>query len=100
MLLDEPTNNLDKPSKDWIEAYLKQAKATVLFVSHDEDFLRKVSGQVLYLDAAARTAQLYNAGYDAFMRQLAELDESLRRRINAQMQEIARIQSFVDKQRG
>jgi len=49
LFLDEPTNHLDIQSKEVLLDVLKQFEGTILFVSHDRDFLDKLSTRVLIL---------------------------------------------------
>src|SRR5207245_253476 len=50
LLLDEPTNHLDVDSIEWLEEYLDDLDASVMFVSHDRWFLESVANAVLELD--------------------------------------------------
>lgn len=100
LFLDEPTNHLDAASREWMTNYLVATDASVIFISHDEDFINKVADKTLYLDAMMHTGTLYGFGYKRFLRTLAETNESLERQLQKQMREINRIQAFVDSQRG
>lgn len=100
LFLDEPTNHLDAVSREWMMNYLIKTKSTVVFISHDEEFLTKVADKVLYLDTMSHTGTLYNFGYSKFIKTLAETNASLERQFQKQMEEINRIQKFIDAQRG
>ncbi len=50
LLLDEPTNHLDIPSIKWLEAFLLQYNATLLFITHDRAFLRALATRIIELD--------------------------------------------------
>lgn len=50
MLLDEPTNDLDLDTVQWLEEYLSNVEQTVLVVSHDRHFLDAVSTQTVDID--------------------------------------------------
>ena len=100
LFLDEPTNHLDATSREWMTDYLVATDASVIFISHDEEFINKVADKTLYLDAMMHTGTLYGFGYKRFLRTLAETNESLERQLQKQMREINRIQAFVDSQRG
>lgn len=100
LFLDEPTNHLDAASREWMTDYLVATDASVIFISHDEEFINKVADKTLYLDAMMHTGTLYGFGYKRFLRTLAETNESLERLLQKQMQEINRIQAFIDSQRG
>lgn len=43
LLLDEPTNNLDPPSRDAVADALSSWKGTIIFVSHDTEFVKQLN---------------------------------------------------------
>ena len=47
LILDEPTNYLDIPSIEALEAMFSEYEGTLVFVSHDEAFIRRVATDVL-----------------------------------------------------
>jgi ATPase subunit of ABC transporter with duplicated ATPase domains len=61
LVLDEPTNHLDIATKDMIVRALGDYEGTMLFVSHDRQFLAKLSNRVLELGPGGPT--LYGGGY-------------------------------------
>jgi ATPase subunit of ABC transporter with duplicated ATPase domains len=61
LVLDEPTNHLDIATKDMIVRSLADYDGTMLFVSHDRQFLAKLSNRVLELGTDGPT--LYGGGY-------------------------------------
>ena len=50
LLLDEPTNHLDLDSIIWLEEFLLTEKITLLFVTHDRAFLRRLATRIVELD--------------------------------------------------
>jgi ATP-binding cassette subfamily F protein uup len=50
LLLDEPTNHLDVSAVEWMEEFLIDRGITMLFVTHDRAFLRKVATRIVELD--------------------------------------------------
>ncbi len=50
LLLDEPTNHLDIEAIEWMERYLADRGTTLLFVTHDRAFLRRLATRILELD--------------------------------------------------
>ncbi|WP_027389841.1 ATP-binding cassette domain-containing protein [Chrysiogenes arsenatis] len=50
LVLDEPTNHLDIDSINWLEQFLCQQAPTLLFVTHDRMFLRRVATRIVELD--------------------------------------------------
>jgi ATP-binding cassette, subfamily F, member 3 len=49
-LLDEPTNNLDLPTREWLENYLNKNVESLMVISHDRYFLNRVVDKVLELE--------------------------------------------------
>ena len=53
LLLDEPDNYLDVPSKRWLEEAIIETKKTVLFVSHDRELLDRTANRIVTLEQSA-----------------------------------------------
>lgn len=85
LLLDEPDNYLDVPTKRWLEETLDQSQKTVLLISHDRELLAEAATRIITLEvgAAGNTTWTHGssfAGYhDARRDRMDRLDE-LRRR--------------------
>ena len=69
MILDEPTNHLDVEMIEWLEAYLANAKSTLLLVTHDRYFLDTVCNEIIELDD--EKLFVYKGNYDYFLEQKA-----------------------------
>ncbi len=79
LLLDEPTNHLDIDTIVWLEEFLVKSVPTLIFVTHDRAFARKVANRVAELDRG----QIYRfvCGYDEFVeRREALLEAEITRR--------------------
>ena len=65
LVLDEPTNHLDLETKEMLIRALSNYEGTMLFVSHDREFLRGLSSRVLELhpDDGDRRPRTYLGGY-------------------------------------
>ena len=50
LLLDEPTNHLDIDSITWLEDFLATWPGTLLFITHDRAFLRRLATRIIELD--------------------------------------------------
>jgi len=50
LLLDEPDNYLDVPSKRWLEEVITATKKTVLFISHDRELLENTANKIVTLE--------------------------------------------------
>ena len=68
LLLDEPDNYLDVPTKRWLETQLSASSKTVLFVSHDRELLSRTATQVASLEptAAGSTLWVHGGGFSTF----------------------------------
>ncbi|HVW99067.1 MAG TPA: ABC-F family ATP-binding cassette domain-containing protein, partial [Candidatus Babeliaceae bacterium] len=67
LLLDEPTNHLDIPSKEILLKALQEYSGTILFVSHDRDFINSLATEILELTPHA--CYKYHGNYDAYIYQ-------------------------------
>ena len=50
LLLDEPDNYLDVPTRAWLEDQIKSSKSTILMVSHDRTLLSNVATKVICVE--------------------------------------------------
>lgn len=66
LILDEPTNHLDILGKESLEDILNNYKGSVIFVSHDRYFIKKVATRILYFDADE--IRLFDYGYEDYDR--------------------------------
>ncbi len=71
LLLDEPTNHLDIDSICWMEEFLLRHCKTILFVTHDRAFLRRMANKIIDLDRG-QLAQ-WECDYDTYLRRKADL---------------------------
>lgn len=65
LVLDEPTNHLDIDAIIWLENFLLSEKTTLLFVTHDRTFLRKLSTRIVELDRGRLSS--WACDYDTFL---------------------------------
>jgi ATPase subunit of ABC transporter with duplicated ATPase domains len=80
LLLDEPDNYLDVPSKRWLEGELRASRKTVLYVSHDRELLARTATRVVTVEGG--TSWVHGGGFatyhDARAERHARLEEVLR----------------------
>ena len=67
LLLDEPTNHLDINSKDILLKALQDFRGTLLFVSHDRDFINNLATHIIELSVDG--ARWYHGNYDSYIYQ-------------------------------
>lgn len=66
LLLDEPTNHLDIDAIRWLEEFLRQYEATLVFITHDRAFIRALATRIIELDRGQLSS--WPGNYDAYLR--------------------------------
>lgn len=76
LLLDEPTNHLDVESIDWLENYLLGQNLTVLFITHDRQFVDNLATRIVELDRGKLSTYDITQGVKGYARyqELKELE--------------------------
>ena len=83
LILDEPTNNLDKAGIEHLTQFLIECDKTCIVISHDADFLNMFTDGVLYLDVFTHKVEQYIGDYYVVVAEIAEQIEKEKRK-NAQ----------------
>ena len=73
LLLDEPTNHLDVEAIEWLENFLLDFQGSIIFISHDRSFIRKMATRIVDLDRGQLRS--YPGNYDLY---LTTKEENLR----------------------
>ncbi|WP_404367577.1 ATP-binding cassette domain-containing protein [Marinobacter sp.] len=95
LLLDEPTNHLDLDACLWLENWLGRYPGTLLFISHDRDFMDRVATQVVHFDQ--RRLVSYTGNFTDFESQRSERLAQQQAGYERQQAEIEQIQRFIDR---
>ena len=66
LLLDEPTNHLDIEAIQWLETFLLRWRGTLLFVTHDRAFLRRLATRIVEIDRGRLHS--WACDYDTYLR--------------------------------
>jgi len=66
LLLDEPTNHLDIDTIIWMEDFILRHVKTLLFITHDRAFLKKIAGRILELDRGRLVS--YDCDYATYLK--------------------------------
>ncbi len=69
LLLDEPTNHLDLEAIEWLEKFLTGWRGTLLFITHDRGFLRRLANRIWELDRGRLFD--WDCDYDTFLERKA-----------------------------
>lgn len=95
ILLDEPTNNLDIESINWLEDFLLDFEGLVIVVSHDRHFLNTVCTHIVDIDY--KKIKMYVGNYD-FWYESSQLMQSLMRDQNRKREDkIKDLQNFIQR---
>ena len=69
LLLDEPTNHLDIETIIWLEKFLLQYHKTVIFITHDRDFMQHIATRIIEIDLGMLTS--WQGDYQGFLKHKA-----------------------------
>jgi len=77
LLLDEPTNHLDIDSIRWLEEFLTNLDSSLLFVTHDRRFLRKIATRIVEIDRGMLSN--WDCDYETYLKRKEEALEAERK---------------------
>jgi len=95
LLLDEPTNYLDKEHIDWLANYLINFSGSFLVISHDKDFLNRITNVIYHIEFGRM--KRYPGNYNDFLKLK---DDETKRYIDMytrQQKEITKMEEFIKK---
>lgn len=95
ILLDEPTNYLDTAHIEWLIDYLNQYQGAAMIISHDYDFLERVTNTVC--DVSFGKITKYRGSFQQAMRQKEERKEAQEREYEKQQVVIEKAERFIRK---
>lgn len=95
LILDEPTNHLDIETLNWLENYLKNYDGAMLIVSHDRYFLDQVVS-IVY-EVSRHHVTKFTGNYSSYLDQKAKNYERDLKLYEKQMDEKAKLETFVQK---
>ncbi|MBE6809556.1 MAG: ABC-F family ATP-binding cassette domain-containing protein [Ruminococcaceae bacterium] len=72
LILDEPTNHMDIISKETLEDILLSYNGTLIFVSHDRYFVKKLADRLITFENGS--ANVWDFGYDEYMLRQAKAE--------------------------
>ena len=86
LILDEPTNHMDIVGKEHLESILGEYTGTLLFVSHDRYFIRKIATDLLVFSDDGVT--YYPYGYDEYINKLKEKVEPIKEKKKSEVKPV------------
>ena len=111
LLLDEPSNDLDLQTLEWLEGFLLGCKVPVLYISHDEMLLARTANVIVHLERLRRRTvsrcTVTRTGYEQYVEQRQagfEHQEQMARKeraeYDAKMEKYRQIRDAVDYRLG
>lgn len=71
LFLDEPTNDLDIETLEWLENFINSSNKPIMYVSHDETLLSKTANMILHLEQTMKKTEckhtLLKGSYDNYV---------------------------------
>ncbi len=95
LLLDEPSNDIDLETLHFLEQFILKFSGIVLFISHDEEFIRRTANMVIHLEQIRRkTMSRYSVvhdTYDQYLRNRAAVqDKQMQDALNERKEKLKR----------
>ncbi|MEB2843744.1 ABC-F family ATP-binding cassette domain-containing protein [Endobacterium cereale] len=94
MLLDEPSNHLDIESLIWLEAFLKGYDGALLMTSHDREFMNRIVGKIIEIDAGSLNS--YSGDYGFYEEQRALNERHQQSQFERQQAMLAKEIKFIE----
>ncbi len=109
LFLDEPTNDLDMETLEWLEKFINHTDKPIMYVSHDETLLSNTANMILHLEQIMKKTDcrhtLRKVGYDTYVEQRlrslehqTQVARSEKREFNKQQEKLQRIMQKVEYQ--
>ena len=96
LLLDEPSNDLDIESVQWLERFMQELDIPLIFVSHDNELLSNVANRIVHLELIYRRTQvkhtIVNSRYNDYVNNRDVFIENETKRANKEQEEFAKKQ--------
>jgi ATPase subunit of ABC transporter with duplicated ATPase domains len=95
MLLDEPSNHLDLESIIWLEQFLATYDGAILMTSHDREFMNRVVGKIIEIDAGELTT--WSGDWDFYERERAVADAHQQAAYDRQQAMLKKELAFIER---
>lgn len=99
LLLDEPSNDIDIDTLEWLEDFIRNTELIVLFISHDETLIEKTATMVIHIEQLRRkTVSRYTVAKVDYRRyveeRLANFERQEQQAMNDRRQEKIRREKY------
>jgi len=95
LIMDEPTNNLDIETVEYLESFLKAYKNSVIIISHDRYFINQIANIIYEIELTE--GYLYQGNYDNYLVEKNKRYQSLLKQYELQQKLIQKEQEFINK---
>lgn len=106
-LLDEPSNDIDIETLEWLEHFINSCGKPVLFVSHDETLIENTANVIIHLEQIMRKTRprhtivrmpyrKYISSREAAFERQEQLAQNERREYRKQMERFRQIEQRVE----
>lgn len=95
LIMDEPTNFLDKEHVDWLTTYLQGFIGAFIIISHDFDFLNKITNCIL--DIEFQKVTKYTGNFQQFLATKEERKKNYITEFEKQQEKMAHLQEYYDR---
>lgn len=111
LLLDEPSNDIDMDTLQWLERFILEWEGAVLFISHDETLLEGTANRIIHLEQVRKKRGARNTvkslDYESYVAERAgglkkqeQLARKERSEYKAKMERLRQIEQKVEHQQG
>ena len=99
LLLDEPSNDIDQETLEWMEQMINEWPYVVLFVSHDEILIERTANMIIHLEQIRRkTRSRYTVAHMPYLQykeeRLAQFEKQMRQAISDQKEKKVRDEKY------
>lgn len=109
LFLDEPTNDLDIDTLEWLENFINETDKPIMYVSHDETLLSNTANRILHLEQIMKKTDcrhtLLKIDYDTYVEErLRKIDKQTRiaksekRKLNMHQEKLRKVMQKVENQ--
>lgn len=95
VLLDEPTNHLDVEARDWLAHWLERSRVTAVIVSHDRDFLDRVTTRTIAVERGR--VKSYAGNYEFMLAERSDSEGRAWSEYDSQQRRIAAAEVAAEK---
>lgn len=93
LLLDEPTNFLDTTHVEWLASYLNEFEGAFMVISHNNEFLEKITTHILEISNNQFTK--FTGNYSSYLKQKELMVDDYSKRYEKQQKQIDKMEDFI-----